>query len=143
MTDYMINGLVKKRAQVVGEISRTQDALHKLVTDLEHMDATLRIIAPDMEIEAIRPKVFKAPEDWSKRGEMARMALSILRTARDPMTSREIAAQMVIERGMAADQKMLKLMTKRVSTCLNRQRSLGRAESSEGAGFHLLWVIKS
>lgn len=142
MTDYMVEGLAKKRAELAGEIERTQDALHKLVTDLEHIDATLRIIAPDMAIEAIRPKVFKAPEDWSKRGEMARVVLSILRTARDPMTSREIAAQMVLQRGLAADQKMLKLMTKRVSTCLNRQRSLGRAVSTEGAGFHLLWVIK-
>jgi len=138
----MVEGLAKKRGQVAGEIERTQDALHKLVTDLEHIDATLRIIAPDMELELIRPKVFKAPEDWSKRGEMARIVLSILRTARDPMTSREIAAQMVIQRGIAADQKMLKLMTKRVSVCLKRQRDLGRALSSEGPGFHLLWVIK-
>tara|TARA_R110000851_G_scaffold264646_1_gene417228 strand:+ start:86 stop:517 length:432 start_codon:yes stop_codon:yes gene_type:complete len=142
MTDYMVEGLAKKRAELAGEIERTQDALHKLVTDLEHIDATLRIIAPDMEIEAIRPKVFTAPEDWSRRGEMARVCLSILRTARDPMTSREIAAQMVIQRGMAADQKMLKLMTKRVSTCLKRQRDLGRAVSEDGPGFHLLWVIK-
>ena len=142
MTNYMIEGLVKKRAELAGEITRNQDALHKLVTDLEHMDATLRIIAPDMEIEAIRPKVFKAPEDWSKRGEMGRMVLSILRTSRDPMTSREIAAQLVLQRGLAADQKMLKLMTKRVSTCLKRQRELGRAVSTNGPGFHLLWVIK-
>lgn len=142
MTDYMVEGLAKKRGQVAGEIERTHQLLGKLVTDLEHIDATLRIIAPDLELEAIRPAVFKAPEDWSQRGEMSRIILSILRTARNPLTSREIAAQLVLERGMAADAKLMKLMTKRVSTALKTQREKGTAVSTQGPGFHLLWVIK-
>lgn len=142
MTNYMVEGLAKKRGEVAGEIERTHDLLAKLVSDLEHIDATLRIVAPDMEVEAIRPKVFKAPEDWSKRGEMSRIILSVLRSARVPLTSREIAAQLVLERGMAADEKMLRLMTKRVSTALRGQRDKGRAVSEEGPGFHLLWTLK-
>ncbi len=142
MTDYMVTGLVKKRGEMAGEIANFHDKLGRLVKELEHVDATLRIIAPDMEVESIRPKMFRPPEDWSKRGEMSRMVLSILRQAKEPLTSREIAAQLILERGMAMDNKLLRLMTKRVSVALRDKRDKGLAVSTEGNGFHLLWEIK-
>ena len=47
MTDYMVTGLVKKRAELAGELSATHDRLRELVDQLEHLDATLRLVAPD------------------------------------------------------------------------------------------------
>jgi hypothetical protein len=142
MTNYMVEGLVKKRAELAGEIERTHDALRKLAIDLEHVDATLHIIAPEMAVEAIKSKVFRPPADWSKRGEMTRVVLSILRTARAPMTTREIAERMVVERGLVADTATLNAMGRRVACALRRQRELGHARSTEGeAGFWQLWEI--
>jgi len=142
MTDYMVEGLAKKRAELAGEIERTHETLRKLAADLEHIDATLRIIAPGMAVEAIKPKVFRPPADWSKRGEMTRMVLSILRTARQPMTTREIAERMVVERGLQATTAALNSMTRRVACALRRQREIGVARSTEGeAGFWQLWEI--
>ena len=92
MTDYMVTGLVAKRAELAGEITATHERLRELVRQLEHIDGTLRIVAPDMEVEAIRPKAFRPPDDWSKRGQMSRLVLSILRQSKEPLTSREIAA---------------------------------------------------
>lgn len=138
----MIEGLAKKRAEIAGEIERTHQKIRQLSADLEHIDATLRIVAPDLEIVSIAPKTFRPPADWSKRGEMKRMVLSILRTARAPMTSREIAERMVVERGLQATTATLTLMSKRVSTCLRDQREKGLARSAEGeAGFWQLWEI--
>ncbi len=98
MTDYMVTGLVAKRAKIAGELERTHERLRELVSQLESLDNTLRIVAPDMEVEAIRPKAFRPPDDWSKRGQMSRLVLSILRQSKEPLTSREIAAQMLLER---------------------------------------------
>ena len=39
------------------------------------------MFAPDMPLESIKPKAFRPPKDWSNRGEMTRIALSILRLA--------------------------------------------------------------
>lgn len=142
MTNYMVEGLANKRAEVAGEIERTHERLRTLLMDLEHIDATLRIVAPEMSVEAIKPKVFRPPSDWSKRGEMTRVVLSILRTARQPMTTREIAERMIVERGLVADASMLNAMGRRVACALRRQRELGRAKSVEGeAGFWQLWEI--
>jgi hypothetical protein len=142
MTNYMVEGLAKKRAEVAGEIERTHERLRSLAADLEHIDATLRIVAPELAVEAIKPKVFRPPADWSKRGEMTRVVLSILRTARQPMTTREIAERMVVERGLVADTATLNAMGRRVACALRRQRELGRARSTEGeAGFWQLWEL--
>lgn len=143
MTNYMVSGLVAKRGELAGEIERTHERLRELVNQLEHIDGTLRIVAPDMEIEAIRPKAFRPPDDWSKRGQMSRLVLSILRTAKEPLTSREIAAQMLLERAMdAEDVKMLRTMTKRVSTALRDQRDKGRVQSELGPGTYQLWQVE-
>jgi hypothetical protein len=37
---------------------------------------------PDYQVENIKPKAFRPPEDCSKRGEMSRRILDILREAR-------------------------------------------------------------
>lgn len=142
MTNYMAEGLAKARAELAGEIERTHERLRKLALDLEHIDATLRIVAPDMAVEAIKPKVFRPPADWAKRGEMARLVLSILRTAKAPMTTREIAERMLVERGIPSTTTALNDMTRRVACALRTQRERGTARSSEGeAGFWLLWEI--
>lgn len=142
MTDYMVTGLAKKRGELAGEIDATHERLRELVNQLEHIDATLRIVAPDMVVEAIRPKAFRPPEDWSKRGQMSRLVLSILRTADEPLTTREIAAQMLLERAMdTTDQRMLRTMTKRVACALRDQRDKGRARSEDGPGTYQLWQI--
>ncbi|MBY0519937.1 MAG: hypothetical protein K2P79_05875 [Sphingomonas sp.] len=142
MTNYMVEGLAKARAELAGEIERTHERLRKLALDLEHIDATLRIVAPEMAVEAIKPKVFRPPADWAKRGEMSRLVLLILRTAKAPMTTREIAERMLVERGIPSTTTALNDMTRRVAHALRIQRERGTARSSEGeAGFWLLWEI--
>jgi hypothetical protein len=142
MTDYMVTGLVKKRAEMAGELAATHDRLRELVNQLEAIDATLRIVAPDMEVEAIRPKAFRPPDDWSKRGQMSRLVLSILRQSKEPLTSREIAAQMLLERALdTSDVRMLRIMTKRVGTALRDQRDRGRVVSEDGPGTYQLWHV--
>lgn len=142
MTDYMIQGLAKRRAEIAGELRAAHDRVSQLVKDLAALDEALRIVAPDMEVEAIRPKMFRPPDDWASRGQMSRLVLSILRQARDPLTTREIAAQMILERGLdAGDRKLLPLMVRRVGSALRHQREKGLVESTEGPGNYQLWEI--
>lgn len=142
MTDYMITGLVKRRGELAGEIAATHENLSQLVKDLAAIDDALRVVAPDMQVEAIRPKMFRPPQDWASRGQMSRLVLTILRQSHDKLTTREIAAQMILERALDTDdQKLLGLMTKRVGAALRHQRDKGRAECHDGPGNYLLWGL--
>ncbi|EQB33444.1 hypothetical protein [Sphingobium ummariense] len=142
MTDYMVTGLVKRRAALAGDMKRAQEALSQMARDLETLDAAIKLVAPDLEIEAIAPKFTKPPEDWSRRGEMSRQVLSILRTSTKPLTAREIASRMIVDRGLAATPKLVNLMTRRVSTCLRDRREQGLVRNPDArAGVWMEWEV--
>lgn len=55
----MIPALVKRRAELAGQIEATREALRKMVLDLENLDATIQEFDPNYQMEAIRPKAFR------------------------------------------------------------------------------------
>jgi hypothetical protein len=142
MTDYVLTGLVKRRAELAGEIESTHDKLRQLVTDLENLDATILQFDPKHSVEAIKPKAFRPPKDWANRGEMSRFVLSLLRQAAEPMTTRDLALEMLVSRALdKSDQRLLRLMTKRVGVALRGQRGNGLVRCQQGPGQYMLWEV--
>src|SRR5436853_6580789 len=84
MTDYVLTGLVKRRAELAGEIEATHARLRKMIEDLEKLDSVILQFDPQHDVEGIKPKAFRPPEDWAHRGEMTRAVLRILREAVEP-----------------------------------------------------------
>ncbi len=141
MTDYALDALKRKRAEMTGEIALCHARLQQLSTDLEHLDATLRLFAPDFVQESVLPKIFAPPKSWSKRGEMSRAVLSILRVAKGPLSTRELASMIVDQRGLQNDAGILNIMTRRVGHVLRDKRQAGLVRSVEETGLWLLWEI--
>jgi hypothetical protein len=142
MTDYVLTGLVKRRAEIAGEIDATQNQLRALIKDLEHIDATLMIFDPQIQIAAIKPKTFRPPEDWSHRGQMVRLVLSVLRQASEPLTTRDIAVQIMSERALDQDDlRLVRLMAKRCGVCLRHLRDKKQVRANQGPGQFMLWEI--
>jgi hypothetical protein len=100
MNAFVVSGLVKRRAERAGDIERTHEKLRKMVTGLETLDATILQFEPDFRVETIKPKAFHPPAARANRGEMTRLVLSILRQASEPLTSRDIALELLIQRAM-------------------------------------------
>lgn len=63
MTVYALTGLVKRQAEIAGEIERTHDHLKKIIGDLETLSATILQFDPPYDIEGIRAKAFRPPKD--------------------------------------------------------------------------------
>lgn len=142
MTDMVVAGLVKRRATLAHDIEETHDRLRQMVIDLENLDSTLVQFAPELEVETIKPRAFRPPKDWSKRGEMMRLIISVLRRATEPLTTRDIAFELVVERALdRSDQRLIRLMTKRVGVALRYQRDAGRVKSILGPGQYNLWLL--
>ncbi|PPD00484.1 MAG: hypothetical protein CTY31_05035 [Hyphomicrobium sp.] len=138
---HVVTALARKRAELSGDIQTTQVKLRQMVLDLERLDATLLMFDPDYRIEAIKPKAFRPPEDWSKRGEMTRLILGILRQAAEPLTSRDVALQLIAERALEPNDKMVRLMTKRCGVALRGQRDKATVQSFDGPGMSVLWKL--
>jgi hypothetical protein len=142
MNTFVVSGLVKRRAELAGEIEQTHEQLRKMVLDLENLDATILQFDSSYQVEAIKPKAFRPPKDWANRGEMSRIVLSILRQAAEPLTSRDIALQMLVERALDKhDQRLLRLMTKRVGVALRGQRDKGVVRADQGPGQYMVWEV--
>jgi hypothetical protein len=142
MNAFVVSGLVKRRAELAGDIEKAHEALRRMVLDLENLDATILQFEPDFRLETIKPKAFRPPKDWSNRGEMTRICLSILRLASEPLTCRDIALQLLTERALnREDQRLLRLMTKRVGVALRLQKDKGVVQSQQGPGQYMLWEL--
>ena len=142
MNEKVLNELVKRRAQLASDFENTHEALRKMVLDLECLDATVVQFDPDFQVETIKPKAFRPPKDWSNLGQMSRIILSVLRQAAEPLTTRDIAVQLLIERALdKSDQRLLRLMTKRVGVALRGQRDNGVVRCDQGPGQYMLWEV--
>jgi hypothetical protein len=72
---------------------------------------------------------------------MTKAVLLILRPA-EPLTSRDIALELLVTRALDKDdQKLLALTTKRVGVTLRLQRVNGVLRSASGPGQYMIWEI--
>src|SRR5579872_4834857 len=97
--EHVLSGLTRKRAEIAGQIEHTQDQLRKLVTNLDAIDAAIRIFDPSADVAAIAPKQYP-PRHAAFRGEMMRFVMGALRIAEKPVTTRDIALQVMKGRGL-------------------------------------------
>jgi hypothetical protein len=72
---------------------------------------------------------------------MSRAVLSILRVAKGPLGTREIAAMVVAQRGLDSDPGILNIMCRRVGHVLRDKREAGVVRSLEETGLWLQWEI--
>lgn len=86
----VVHGLIERRAKMVGEIAATQECLGRLLADLDHLDATIHIFKPDIDLEDF-PMKRVPPPNAAFRGEVQRFLLHTLRTASAPMTTLQLA----------------------------------------------------
>lgn len=137
--EHTLSGLIRKRAEIAGRVEHMQDQLRQLVIDLDNVDATIRLFDPDIDLAEIKPKPLP-PRHHAYRGELSRIILTTLRNAKKPLTTREIAQRVMAERGMnTADERLLRLMSKRTGACLRDHRIRGTVKSERGKGQYLFW----
>ncbi len=141
MTDYVLSGLTKRRAELSGEADALRNRLAQISTDLNHLDAVIRQFDPDHDIPGIRPKRPRGT-DAAERGQMSRFVLNALREAPSPMTVATIAQQLLVECGVdVTDGKRARLMNKRVSMTLRHQERRGTVRAVRALGQAAVWEI--
>ena len=62
---YVAWALVNKRAEIAGMIARTEQQLGQFRAELVHLDATLRLFAPDLEPKTIPAKKIRQADLWA------------------------------------------------------------------------------
>src|SRR6185436_19440556 len=119
---HVVAALKDKRAELSGGIADLEKRIGQHRADLLHVDAVLRLFAPEFEPATIPSKAVRQPSGWFRPGELARMVLDVLRTALAALTVREITMQIMERRGLdPQDARTAELLRKLVRNALNRQ----------------------
>lgn len=137
---HVVSALIRKRAEIAGQIEQTQSDLRQLIIDLDNLDATIRLFKPDIDLEEIKPKPLP-PRHHAYKGEISRIVLEKLRQAPEPLTAQQLAQHVMAERGLnTADKHLVRLLGKRVGACLRHWRDKGVVHSKMGTGQLLIWL---
>ena len=75
------SALVDKRAELAGHIARFEQQFGQFRADVTHVDTTIRLFAPDLEVSTIPAKVIRRSDGWFASGEVKRRVLDTLRRA--------------------------------------------------------------
>lgn len=119
---HVVSALVAKRSEVAGLIADLERKAAQQRADLVHVDAVLRLYAPELEPDCIPSRAVRRRNGWFKPGELVRMVLGIMRVAPAPMPAREIAAAVMVRHGLdPADLHSARLVGKLVNNALARQ----------------------
>ena len=136
--EHTIAGLLTKRRDLLGDAEQLQDRLAETKNDIIAIDRVLRSLGHRDELSAPLPRLTRGR--LFARNELSRMIADVIRQADQPLSSRNIAAQIVTERGEdAGDRKHLDDMTVRVSRSLQGLRDRGRVKAVKDAKGHAVW----
>ena len=78
MNSHIIASLLKKRREMAGEIVQLEKQVAALGDDLVHLEATIRVFQPDIELPALRPLRIQHRHHF-KGGFLTRMVLDYVR----------------------------------------------------------------
>jgi hypothetical protein len=115
-TSHVISGLIAKRAEVAGQIAHLNEESRRLKAALEHLDATIVFLDPSIKPTGILSR--RVPRQPPVLPELARTVLDLMRTATQPMTTREMALRLLQEHNL--DRADLARLEQAVGGCMNR-----------------------
>lgn len=140
--EHALGALLRKRAELAGLFEHHQAKARQLLIDIDSLDATIRMFAPDIDLADVKPKPLP-PRHAAYKGEVARIVLGTLRDAKRPCTTQELTMHVMAERGMnTADKRLVKTVTKRVGACLRHHRTKGLLRNvGGGLGKRLAWEV--
>ncbi|WP_374690774.1 hypothetical protein [Accumulibacter sp.] len=108
---HVVAALKTKRAELAGLIEHHRKEMGRLADDLAHLDATLELFSPEIDLRTIRIKAHRVRNRFFRPGECQRMVLDIFREAQGgALSSRQIGEALTARRGLEATTVMIEQM---------------------------------
>lgn len=141
--DQTLSGLLRKRAELAGEVKTAREALDAKHASLDAIDAAIRVFNPDIAAEYL-PVSAPVPVHAAATSEIRRFLLDQLRQ-RDGRAVRTLEAAQALYEAKGIDPRdrvLTTLIRKRVTDAFGRMRKLGLVEGRKfGSGSELEWRL--
>lgn len=138
---HVVTGLVEKRREIAGVIEHHRKEMERLAGDLAHVDATIRLFAPELDLRTLRPKEHRERNAFFRPGEAPRFILDSLREAATPLTCRALGERAVAALGLDAGAEVLEALQKSLNGAIKTLVGRGTLVEGPRAGSSRTWCI--
>lgn len=138
---YVVSGLVAKRAEMSGLVQQYQSEIDRILSEISHIDATIKLFSPEYDLRSIRAKKRRVQNKYFKPGECPRLVLDILRKAECSITSRKISEAMLQAKGLESNAEMIDQMQRNALGVLKILEKKGLVAQRMPEGLARTWVI--
>lgn len=139
---HVISALVKKRAELRGDIIHYKQLIATLDKDLQTIDATIKIFDVDYDISSIKP-VIKSRNRFFNNGEAKVLVLEVLKNSTLPISTDKISKIIATNKNLSFENKIDKSnFQKSILLALNTCLSNNLVEKVSKDGLSIIWKIK-
>ena len=139
---HVVAALISKRAELAGLIEHQQKEMRRLADDLAHLDATLKLFSPEIDLRTIRVKAHRMRSRFFRPGECQRQVLDIFREAQGAaLSSRQIGQALVARRGLEPTTVMIEQMRKNAIGVVHRLERTGTLIPAGRDGHGATWAV--
>ena len=147
---HFVSALKQRRAEHLGQLEAVRVDIARLealetetISLLGHVDALLRVEAPDFRIETVRPRKPRAPQshkrDDGKRLPVTQAVLRLLRTEGVPLTVDEVVGHLRSDYADIGEKKLLQ----NVRMFMSSKKTAGVLHANENEGRPLRYGISA
>lgn len=133
--------LVRLHADIGGRIADNRKQAKRLIEDMKHVEAVLRMYDPSYNITAIIGRRRINGNPWFKRGTLFRCAIDALRGAAKPLTARELVIAMLAAKGIK-NVPASRVRSLRGGVTNSLRNNEGKSVERVGEGSPMRWRIK-
>ncbi|MBI1889430.1 MAG: hypothetical protein HYS18_02160 [Burkholderiales bacterium] len=138
---HVVSGLVAKRSEIAGQIESYQTEIKHLQAALSHLDSTIKLFAPDVDLRQIKSRARRRRNQYFIKGEAQRMTLETMRDAKGLVCSREITDALLKRKGIDADAEVTARIQKNVLAILYRLEKNKTVKQVKKDGEALKWKL--
>lgn len=137
-----LSGLMARRARTAYQLEEASAQVAVLTASLRLIDGQIRRAGANCDPDAMRPARYRLVSAPGERGAIIRPILTILRTAREPMTLRAVTLRVMEQCGLdATDKQVLRNVGHQVKMAMYNQRRAGVLVAVKRSGRFVIWEI--
>lgn len=140
---HVITALIAKRGELAGLIDYHMQEIKRLDSELHHLDATIKLFAPEYDLRTVKAKKHRKKNAHFKTGECARLVLDVLREHGETMSTDSIAMAILKKKGLDENDKDVVAFVKKAAiTALRHQDKRQLVKNVGKNGANLLWKLR-
>ena len=144
---HIVSGLVAKHAELAGIIQFHQAEINRVSSDIKHLDATLKLFAPEIDLRSIGVKrvtrscIRVGGFKRFKSKESHTLVLDQLRVATEPLTTAMICTAIMTDRGIEDTKEVRISIQRTLHGTLRRLAQRDLVKEAGRQGLTVYWKI--